>query len=248
MGTMGAAAPMVPMVPMVIVKWVGIVSIGLAATAGAVHVARNAGAPPMRSPLASAALPAVVASKVQPSTASIPGPAAPDRVAPDPVVPDLRVANPVPQTPAATERRVVRAVAAPKSAPSLSREADEPIAMPTSALPTNPTSAPLPPTATPQVSQVPASTLKGETAMLDEARVAVRAGQAARALRALDAYNAAFPNGMLSPEATVLRIEVFESMGDRSGARRLADAFLAQHPDSPVAPRVRAIVGGPSNL
>jgi hypothetical protein len=42
-----------------------------------------------------------------------------------------------------------------------------------------------------------------------------------------------------------LRIEAFHRAGDRARVRTLAARFLAEHPDSPHAPRVRALASGP---
>jgi len=99
----------------------------------------------------------------------------------------------------------------------------------------------------PQATTVPsktkrnASTLDAETALLDGARVSVRAGRPADALRTLDGYDAQFPDGLLVPEATVVRIEALVKNGDKAGARILGQTFLRAHPDSPLADRVRSL-------
>jgi outer membrane protein assembly factor BamD (BamD/ComL family) len=87
-----------------------------------------------------------------------------------------------------------------------------------------------------------ASTLDAETSLLDAARGALRDGHPEAALRTLEGYDAQFPSGLLSPEATVLRIEALVRVGDDAGAGRLADSFLRAHPESPLAPRVRSLV------
>jgi hypothetical protein len=43
----------------------------------------------------------------------------------------------------------------------------------------------------------------------------------------------------MAPEAAVLRVEVLVKGGDRLGAKRVADAFLASNPQSPYAPRIQ---------
>ncbi len=88
-----------------------------------------------------------------------------------------------------------------------------------------------------------------EIAALDEARTALRAGRASEALRALDRYDTGFAKaGSLRVEATALRIEALLQSGKRDRATSLANAFLARHPRSPYAARVRGLVGsGPSN-
>lgn len=104
----------------------------------------------------------------------------------------------------------------------------------------------------PAASAAPASprpaptSLTGEIASLDAAREALAAGDASRALRALDEHDRKFPGGMLGPEATVLRIEALALRGDRASAARLGNAFLDAHPRSPHANRVRTLIGAPA--
>lgn len=88
-----------------------------------------------------------------------------------------------------------------------------------------------------------ASTVRSELAMLDAARGAMAAGAPRRALSILDTYSIRFPNGAMAPEAAVLRIEGLVKVGDRSAAKKLADAFLANDPDSPYLERLRSILG-----
>jgi hypothetical protein len=93
-------------------------------------------------------------------------------------------------------------------------------------------------------SPTPASSaLADEIAALDGAREALASGDAARALRALDARDRAFPRGALGPEAMVLRIEALALRGDRAAATRLGEAFLAASPRSPHASRIRTLLG-----
>lgn len=93
-----------------------------------------------------------------------------------------------------------------------------------------------PPPATP----APASTLREESQILDAALVALRDRDSGGALAALDRYDQRFPAGVLAPEAAVARIDATLLAGDVAKARTLAARFLADHPDSPAAPRVRA--------
>jgi hypothetical protein len=88
--------------------------------------------------------------------------------------------------------------------------------------------------------------LADEVAALDVAREALAAGDAGRALRALDQHDQRFAGGMLGPEATVLRIEALLLRGDRASATRLGEAFLAAHPRSPHASRLRSLLGAPA--
>jgi hypothetical protein len=84
-----------------------------------------------------------------------------------------------------------------------------------------------------------ASTLGAEVSSLDSARNALRAGEPARALRELDAFDAKHPNSALGEDAAVLRFDAYVALGDRAGADRAARAFLARYPTSPRAAKVR---------
>jgi hypothetical protein len=99
--------------------------------------------------------------------------------------------------------------------------------------------------AAPPPAKPAATTLTEEVASLDAAREALASGNTARALAALDEHQRKFPGGMLSMEATVLRIEALAQRGDRAGAARLGQAFLDAHPQSPHAARIRSILGVP---
>jgi hypothetical protein len=90
--------------------------------------------------------------------------------------------------------------------------------------------------------------LAEETALLAAANAALRAGDSPRALALLDDYDRRYPSGILREEvlATRLiarcRVEGDGASGLKVGARAKADAdqFLARHPASPLAPRVRS--------
>ena len=69
------------------------------------------------------------------------------------------------------------------------------------------------------------------------------AGAFGDAAQALDTYDTEFPQGTLRPEATVLRIRTLLLQGRRPEAQRLADDFLAKHPGSVHAKRIRALLG-----
>jgi hypothetical protein len=83
--------------------------------------------------------------------------------------------------------------------------------------------------------------LEGEVATLGAARAALGGNDAPTALRALDAYDRAFPQGVLSDEAAVLRIEALAKRSDPNAAV-LSERFVAGHPASPYAERLRAIM------
>jgi hypothetical protein len=83
--------------------------------------------------------------------------------------------------------------------------------------------------------------LEAEVATLGAARAALGGNDAPTALRALDAYDRAFPLGVLSDEATVLRIEALAERSDPNAAI-LSQRFVAAHPASPYAERLRSIM------
>jgi len=81
-------------------------------------------------------------------------------------------------------------------------------------------------------------TLRDEIALIDGARQALAAGSPAQALSLLERYRTRHPHGTLLPEALAMRIEAIDRSGDHARARALARAFLAEHPNSPLAQRV----------
>ncbi|HEY1533250.1 MAG TPA: hypothetical protein VGF76_04515 [Polyangiaceae bacterium] len=90
---------------------------------------------------------------------------------------------------------------------------------------------------------VGAPSLAEEVAAIKSAKGALAGGNAAQALRELDAYKLHFPRGRLAQEATVVRIEALIGSGNQTAAGTVADHFLAAHPDSPYSARVRTLVG-----
>ncbi len=84
--------------------------------------------------------------------------------------------------------------------------------------------------------------LGSETRELAAVRALIAAGLSSRARDSLDHYDATFPQGVLRPEAAVLRIELAAATGDLSGARRLARAFESDYPRSSHLHKVRALV------
>jgi hypothetical protein len=84
-----------------------------------------------------------------------------------------------------------------------------------------------------------------EVRLVDEARVALRRGDAAKCLAALAQRQHRFPRGVLSPEASLLRIEALSLSGQREAARTEGNRFLDQQPLGPLAGRVRAVLSQP---
>ena len=99
--------------------------------------------------------------------------------------------------------------------------------------------APVAPALPPRAEEPAAQALGEQVAALNRARSALAAGDATAALRALDDHDARFPDGVLAEEAAVMRIDALVAMGRREEASDLARRFIASHPASPYASRVR---------
>jgi hypothetical protein len=92
---------------------------------------------------------------------------------------------------------------------------------------------------------VPSSSqLAGEIATLDQAKHAVKAGDAQRALKILDSYDTTFATGALAPEAAALRIEALARAGRRAEAQAALGSFRSSHPESPLIGVLSGIVDG----
>jgi hypothetical protein len=86
------------------------------------------------------------------------------------------------------------------------------------------------------------SSLSEQVMALDRVRVALAGHRAGEALREIAHYRTQYPRGVFLIEASVLEIEALAANGERSLAAHRAQAFLAAHPDSPHAARLRALV------
>jgi hypothetical protein len=90
-----------------------------------------------------------------------------------------------------------------------------------------------------------ASSLTAQTDLLDKAHAALDARHPAAALGLLADYDKTYPGGILSQEASALRIEALYDAGRSPEAAALADRFLAAYPSSSHAEHVRAgLLGG----
>jgi hypothetical protein len=144
------------------------------------------------------------------------------------VVPPLPSATATPLTPEVPRREA-------PSSPQDDSLSFEPVpAAPARAVAPRPASAP----ATP-------STLDDEVYAIDQARRALTAGNAAAALQLVDAYDAKYPGGALVQESTEIRIEGLFRTGKRPAATKLANRFLAAHPESPYAREIRTLMAAP---
>jgi hypothetical protein len=86
--------------------------------------------------------------------------------------------------------------------------------------------------------------LAQEIARLDAVRRLLAANRLAAASSVLQSYERDYAHGALRQEATLLRIEILHRSGRRAEARALAERFLADNPQSPHSPRIRALVFG----
>jgi len=83
------------------------------------------------------------------------------------------------------------------------------------------------------------SSLSAEVAALDFARAAAQRGDSDEALRRIARYHRDFPAGVLSVDADAAAIEILSAAGRSAAAARLAEQFLANHPNDPHAANVR---------
>ena len=88
--------------------------------------------------------------------------------------------------------------------------------------------------------------LAAERALLTDARAAMQAADAPRALAILDDHEHRFARGQLAEERDALRVAALWLAGDHAGARRHADEFARRHPDSLFLPSVRRAVTDPA--
>lgn len=104
-----------------------------------------------------------------------------------------------------------------------------------------PEAEPEPEARAPEQPPAPATTLDDELALLRRAYSELNAGRAARAFEVLDAHAERFPRGELEEAREVARMLALCAMGKEPAAKARARQFLATHPDSPFAGRVRGI-------
>lgn len=154
------------------------------------------------------------------------------------------------RNPASAESSSTAAEHAPGPATPASPPVDEPAAPAVEPAPMQ-SARPLPRQAAPRGSHSAtgsddAESLTAEIATVDRAKRALEQKDANGALQTLDEHRRRFRNGALVPEATALRIEALVARGDLPAARRLAEAFLVEHPTSPLGPRIRDLVGAGS--
>jgi hypothetical protein len=85
------------------------------------------------------------------------------------------------------------------------------------------------------------ATIDEEVQLIKEAQAALRAGDATGALARTDEHSRRFPTGKLASARAVTRMMALCQAGRQDQARLEADRFLAAHPGSPYADRVKGI-------
>lgn len=108
--------------------------------------------------------------------------------------------------------------------------------------PSPPTELPRPAHAAPPHHAAHHADLAAERALLTDARAAVQASDATRALALLDNHARRFAHGQLAEERDALRVGALWLAGDHDAARRHADEFARRHPDSLFLPSVQRAV------
>jgi hypothetical protein len=132
-------------------------------------------------------------------------------------------------------------------APPAPPVAASPVAAPSLAAPepSPPSEAAVPPRAEPH--RAPRhGDLAAERALLTDARAAMQASDAPRALALLDDHARRFAHGQLAEERDAMRVGALWLAGDRDSARRRAEEFARRHPDSLFLPSVERAVSAPA--
>ncbi len=98
------------------------------------------------------------------------------------------------------------------------------------------------PVLSPSPSASPPPSLADELRLLAQTRDALARHDHASAKAHLDAHARTFPSGTFEDEARVLRIDLLAASGEPERAREGVRAYLASHPASPHAPRLRELL------
>jgi hypothetical protein len=156
--------------------------------------------------------------------------------------PEQRMLDRSPQLAAEAERpsaasTVSRAPAAP-SIPTPAKVDSPPLPAYSAAFP-----APIP--ASSPVSSGDPGRFAAQLRLVDRARRAVAEGKPHEAQALLDQLEREHPGTSFRPEAVVLRVEALMKSGNRGAAEALARHFVQAHPQHPLVPRVRTLVGVP---
>lgn len=94
----------------------------------------------------------------------------------------------------------------------------------------------------PSASNTDENTIDAELAAIEAARGVLAAGRSNDALGRVNDYRITFPNAHFADEADVIEVQALVALGRVSEANVKAEQFLAAHPQSPYAKRIRALV------
>lgn len=97
----------------------------------------------------------------------------------------------------------------------------------------------------PKPAPEPADLLALELKLVDEARVALAAGEPAKALAAISAYERQVPKGSLRDEAQLLKLEALVKAGRRAEAQALGERLSKQTGSELVRDRIKGLLGAP---
>lgn len=86
------------------------------------------------------------------------------------------------------------------------------------------------------------SDLAAERTLLDQARIALRAGRPGAALRTARSHRRRFPLGVLAEERDSILVQALASVGRKDDARSRGQRFLDRYPGSVYRPVIEAIV------
>lgn len=139
--------------------------------------------------------------------------------------------SPAPAVAPPTPRVVVAPAPPPAPAPPVVPVIEAPPVAPTPAVVEAPRPAPTRP--------VERDDLAAELRLLQQAQTALSAHDTGAASVALRSHARAFPHGHLAEERDALAVQVLCARGQVEEARQAGAAFLARHPNSPQAARVR---------
>ena len=134
-------------------------------------------------------------------------------------------------------RPPARAPARPKESPP---RTTAPRASPVPAPASAPAGSTPPHAAAPAASPTPRATFAEQLDVLARARAALRAGHAQSALEILDGHASTLRQNDLEAEGRLLHIEALASQGDSARARREAEEFVHDYPNSPLLERAQS--------
>jgi TolA-binding protein len=86
-----------------------------------------------------------------------------------------------------------------------------------------------------------------EIGLIDQARAALRNGNAPATLQAVNDYSRRFPAGRFAPEALYLKMEAYVKSGDPQAASVTARRIIDKYPQGPQVGRAKEVLGSSSN-